>query len=80
MSAASNGHKDTVHVLVKECGADVHAADNAGSTAVMLAAHNGHKDTVHVLVKDCGADVNAATILVKDCGADVNVATKAGPL
>ena len=47
-------------MLVKECGADVHAADNAGSTAVMRAAINGHKDTVHVLVKDCGADVDAA--------------------
>ena len=45
---------------MKECGADVHAADNAGSTAVMRAAINGHKDTVHVLVKDCGADVDAA--------------------
>ena len=30
MAAAINGHKDTVHVLVKDCGADVHAANNDG--------------------------------------------------
>jgi uncharacterized protein len=60
MLAAYNGHKDTVEVLVKECGADVNAANNTGITALMFAAYNGHKDTVEVLVKELNADVNAA--------------------
>ena len=57
MAAAEGGHKETVEVLVKECGADVHAANKNGKTAVMHAAQYGHKETVEVLVKEFGAHV-----------------------
>ena len=36
---------------VKECGADVNAADNNGQTAVILAAVGGHTATVVALVR-----------------------------
>ena len=36
---------------VKECGADVNAASNDGTTAVMAAANGGHTATVVALVR-----------------------------
>jgi ankyrin repeat protein len=57
MSAAQNGHKDVVELLIAK-GADANAKDKDGWTPLMSAAQNGHKDVVELLIAQ-GADVNA---------------------
>ncbi len=59
MSAAMNGHTDTVLALA-ELGADVHAAQEDGTTAMIKAAVNGRTETVRALAQ-LGADVHART-------------------
>jgi ankyrin repeat protein len=54
MLAASNGHTDTVKLLIDR-GADVEAQDAFGTTALIVAATSGHSDTTRLLLS-FGAD------------------------
>ena len=54
IDASSNGHTETVKVLL-EHGADVHADNDGG---LRSASYNGHTETVKVLLEH-GADVHA---------------------
>eukprot|EP00961_Rhodomonas_salina_P023202 311789-Rhodomonas_salina.1 len=60
MHAAKAGNKNVVQWLVESGGADVHAADAAGKTALMIAAEHGETYAVEYLVETAGADVHAA--------------------
>jgi ankyrin repeat protein len=59
MSAAMNGHTETVLALA-ELGADVRDAQRDGTTAIIKAAVNGRTETVRALAQ-LGADVHART-------------------
>ena len=48
--------------LALECGADVNAANEDGSTALMLAAQGGHTAIVLAMGLECGADVSATKL------------------
>ena len=63
MIAARRGHTDIARLLL-EHGANINAADDGGSTALMEAALKGHTETVRLLVER-GADLNAVD---KKCG------------
>lgn len=56
MFAAKNNQLDLVRYLANN-GADVNAADQEGTTALMYASAEGYVDIVQHLVKE-GADVN----------------------
>ena len=55
MAAASWGHAEAVSVLVREGGADVNAADDAGDTALHEAARADELDALLALL-DLGCD------------------------
>ncbi|KAF3031163.1 hypothetical protein E8E12_000410 [Didymella heteroderae] len=57
--AASNGHKDTVELLLGTGKVDVDAKNSRGWTPLMSAAFNGHKDTVELLLGTGKVDVDA---------------------
>ncbi|EKX48159.1 hypothetical protein GUITHDRAFT_42306, partial [Guillardia theta CCMP2712] len=48
--AAWNGDKDAVDLLVA-CGAELHAVDRAGLSALMAASHRGHATVVQSLLR-----------------------------
>ena len=56
LNMAGKGQTALVEVLL-ELGADVHAKDENGQTALMIATAEGHPETVAALL-DAGADVN----------------------
>ena len=58
-SAAGNGHKEIVELLISK-GADVNAK-NAVNKPLHMAAERGHKEIVELLIAE-GADVNAKVI------------------
>eukprot|EP00947_MAST-08B_sp_MAST-8B-sp1_P001219 g1219.t1 len=58
MQAAHRSHVDVVRLLVRDLGADAHAADLGGNTALSWAARNGDVATSRVLLEEGGADVN----------------------
>jgi len=49
MLAASHGRLEMLELLL-ECGADVNARDNDGSTALMCACEHGYMDIVQTLL------------------------------
>ena len=49
MLAASHGRLEMLDLLL-ECGADVNARDNDGSTALMCACEHGYMDIVQTLL------------------------------
>ena len=49
MLAVSHGRLDIVKLLL-ECGADLNAQDDDGSTALMCACEHGHTDIVKLLL------------------------------
>jgi len=57
LQAAGWGDADRVRLLI-QAGADVHARDKDGRTALMWAARCGDADRVRLLIQ-AGADVNA---------------------
>ena len=58
--AATAGYTEAVTVMLAAMpGLDVNAADEEGSTALMLAAARGHTETATVLLAASGLDVNA---------------------
>ena len=56
--AVRDGDAAAVRELI-QAGADLHARDRHGQTALMLAAHDGHREVVELLVAG-GADLNVA--------------------
>ncbi|GMF59725.1 unnamed protein product [Phytophthora fragariaefolia] len=56
--AAGSGRLDVVKLLTEEQGADVHAKNAFGCTALMKAAENGHVEVVKYLADERGADVD----------------------
>ena len=58
LEAAREGRVDAVVVAVVAVGADVHAGDSGGLTALHHAAKAGHGEVARVLV-ELGADVQA---------------------
>ena len=57
--AATEGHVETVRVLVEEMGADKDAKAVNGATALHFAADNGQVEVMRVLVEELGADKDA---------------------
>jgi ankyrin repeat protein len=67
MLAAEEGDTETVHDFLRK-GADPHAKDNNGKTAVMLAEKKGHNDTVAALLKVKDANGKTALMLAAEEG------------
>jgi ankyrin repeat protein len=58
-AAASNGHINTVRILVRKFGVEVATPNYDGETALHAAAKGGHVDMVSVLLREFAMDVNA---------------------
>lgn len=56
LATAKEGKEDVLQILIKD-GADVHATNRYGETALHIAAEYGHKGCVELLLK-AGADAN----------------------
>ena len=57
--ACKAGQTEAALSLVRTQGADVHAQDKFGDTALHRAAAGGHVETIRALVLDLGASVDA---------------------
>ena len=57
LATAKEGKEDVLQILIKD-GADVHATNRHGETALHIAAEYGHKGCVELLLKAPGIDVN----------------------
>lgn len=67
LHAAASGDAEEVKRLIQKvsAGANVHATNTCGMTALMLAATYGHIDIVAFLL-ECGADIDAADWVLKE--------------
>jgi hypothetical protein len=60
--ACKNGNLPVARVLIRECGADVNAANRFGETPLWWAAKNGHPGIVRLLLQHKAADRRARLV------------------
>jgi hypothetical protein len=60
--ACKNGNLPVARVLIRECGADVNAANRFGETPLWWAAKNGHPGIVRLLLQHKATDRRARLV------------------